>query len=84
MDEIEWIVMTSPERARATVLNDADALLGSRRMVLGDLAGRWAVPARLLADPDYARWHAMLQPMPRLWAAPDMLFPPPEPEAGAE
>ncbi len=84
MNEIDWIVMTPTERARATVLNDADALLGSRRIVKGERAGQWVVPARLLWDPDYTRWHTLLQPLPRLRALPDALFPTPEPEAGAE
>ena len=47
MAELDWIVMSADERARATVLNDDQAFLGARRIVLGDHAGQWVVPARM-------------------------------------
>lgn len=84
MAEMEWIVMTPAERARATVLNDDAAMLGSRRVLLGDLVGKWVVPARLLSDPEYGRWHETLSPLPRLAASADEFFPPPEPEPDTE
>lgn len=80
MADIEWIVMSAAERARATVMNDDNAFLGARRIVHGTHAGCWVAPARLLADPDYARWHAILSPLPRLFATPEMLFPPALPD----
>lgn len=84
MSEMEWIVMTPTQRAQATVLNDDTALLGSRRVLLGALVGKWVVPARLLSDPEYGRWHEMLSPLPRMVASAADLFPPPEPEPDAE
>lgn len=84
MAELDWIVMSADERARATVLNDDQAFLGARRIVLGDHAGQWVVPARMLTDPDYERWHADLSCMSRLRANPDALFRPPEPDIEAD
>ncbi|KAA0971070.1 hypothetical protein FPY71_11535 [Aureimonas fodinaquatilis] len=75
--------MTPDQRARATVLNDRNAMLGSRRIVnekAGELVGKWVAPARLLEDPDYERWHERLSPLPRIVAEGDDLFEPPASE----
>jgi hypothetical protein len=59
-----WIVMTTSEKDAATLLDDEDAMLGAREidnalannLGYGTLVGQWVAPARLLNDPDYARW----------------------------
>lgn len=59
-----YIVMTQAERDAATLLDDAEVRLGAQEIVnalannlgYGTLVGKWVSPARLLNDPDYARW----------------------------
>ena len=82
-----WVVMTTAEKATATLLDDEDAMLGAREVVnslannlgYGTLVGKWVAPARLLNDPDYARWVSSLGSLPIYVMDSDTLFePPPE------
>lgn len=67
-----WIIMTQSERAVATDLDDAEALLGARHidnplannLGLGTLVGNWVAPARLLNNIEYARWVPSLGSLP--------------------
>lgn len=81
-----WIIMTQEERDDATALDDMDAALGAREIVnalannlgYGTLVGKWVAPARLLNDPDYARWVPTLGTLPIAVMDSDTLFAPPE------
>lgn len=79
-----WIVMTTAQKDAATLLDDEDAMLGAREVEnalannlgYGTLLGEWVAPARLLNDPDYARWVASLGELPIHVMDSDTLFPP--------
>lgn len=67
-----WIVMTVEQKDAAVELDDGGARLGPREIEnvladnvgLGTLLGKWVAPARLLNDPDYARWVPSLGALP--------------------
>lgn len=59
-----YIVMTEAQKNAATLLDDEEINLGAQEITnpladnlgYGTLVGKWVSPARLLNDPDYARW----------------------------
>jgi len=77
-----WIVMTPAEKDTATELDNDDSRLGAREIVntlannlgLGTLVGKWVAPARLLNDPDYVRYVALLGSLPIHVMDSDTLF----------
>jgi len=79
-----WIVMTTKEKNSAILLNDKNAALGPREITsplainlgYGTLAGHWVAPARLISDPDYARWAKPLGALPIYVMDSDTLFVP--------
>lgn len=81
-----FIIMTQSERDAATLLDDADAMLGARQvdnplsnnLGLGTLVGKWVAPARLLNDPSYTRWVPTLGVLPISVMDSDTLFLPPQ------
>lgn len=81
-----WIVMTPSEKNAATLLDDEEAMLGAQEITnalannlgYGTLVGQWVAPARLLNDPDYARWVPTLGTLPIHVMDSDTLFTPPE------
>lgn len=86
MTVLAWIVLTTPEKDAATLLDDENAMLGAREITnvlannlgLGTLVGMWVAPARLLNDPDYVRWVPTLGLLPIHVLDSDTIFPPPE------
>lgn len=78
------IVMTQAERDAATALDSGGIMLGARQinntlannLGHGVLVGLWVAPARLLNDPDYARWVPTLGSLPIYVLDSDTLFAP--------
>lgn len=86
MTVLAWIVMTTPEKNAATLLDDEEAMLGAREidnalannLGHGTLLGKWVAPARLLLnDPDYSRWVPSLGALPIHVMDSDTIFAPP-------
>lgn len=79
-----FIVMTQTERDVATALDGGGIGLGARQidnplsnnLGYGTLVGMWVAPARLLNDPDYARWVPTLGTLPIHVMDSDTLFVP--------
>ncbi len=67
-----YILMTTAEKDAAMLLDDEEVMLGAAEIVnalannlgLGVLVGKWVAPARVLNDPDYARWLPTLGTVP--------------------
>lgn len=79
----DFIVFTSAEIEAARELDDTDAWIGGRLVDgpdAGELTGRYVVNARVLADPTYERWHAMLAALPVQDLDTDVIFAPPPDE----
>jgi hypothetical protein len=82
MAVLAYIVMTTDEKNAATLLDDHDAMLGAKEidnpladnLGLGVLVGKWVAPARLLNDPEYARWVPTLGLLPIHVMDSDTLF----------
>jgi len=75
-----WLIFDDEARLDAEALNDASArveprLVGSAGA--GDLAGKYAVPASLLDNPEYARWRPLCAALPMIEADAELLFGPP-------
>lgn len=79
-----WIVMNDAQNAVAVALDDEDARIGSRRidnplannLGYGTLVSAWVAPARLLNDPEFARWVPTLGILPIYVLDSDTLFVP--------
>lgn len=82
MTTMAFILMNPSQRDSAEALNGDGIALGARpvdnpladTLGHGDLVGSWASPARLLDDPEYARWQPLLSPCPVHVLDSDMLF----------
>lgn len=80
-----FIVMTTAEKNAASALDDDEVALGARQVTnalannlgYGTLVGNWVSPARLLNDPDYARWVPSLGTLPIHVMDSETLFVPP-------
>lgn len=67
-----YILMTQEERDAATALDGNGVALGAQQidnplannLGFGTIVGMWVAPARLLNDPDYARWVPTLGTLP--------------------
>lgn len=67
-----YILMTQVERDAATALDGGSVALGAQQidnplannLGYGTIVGMWTAPARLLNDPDYARWVPTLGLLP--------------------
>ena len=77
-----WILMTPAQKTEAETLDDNNARLGPREidnplannLGLGTILGMWVAPARLLNDPDYARWMPALNLLPIHILDSDVIF----------
>lgn len=82
-----FIVMTPTEKNDAVALDGGGIALGPREinnalannLGRGTLVGHWVAPARLLNDPDYARWVPTLKLLPIHVIGSDVLFAPSPP-----
>jgi hypothetical protein len=82
MTTMAFILMNPSQRDSGEALNGDGIALGARAVnnpladTLGhaNLVGSWASPARLLDDPEYARWQPLLSPRPVYVLGSDMLF----------
>lgn len=80
-----YIVMTPAEKDDAVLLDGNGIALGPQEVTnvlannlgYGTLVGKWVSPARLLNDPDYARWVPTLGTLAIHVMDSETLFPPP-------
>jgi hypothetical protein len=83
---IAWIILTSAEASDAVELNTEAAMVDPREidsplsngLGLGDLQGKFVLPARLLSDPYYEIWHEHLGSLPVHTLNSETLFLPPQ------
>lgn len=83
-----WILMDTAQRDAGEALNGDGIALGAREidnplannLGYGTILGMWVSPARLLNDPDYARWVPTLGTYPIHVMDSETLFAPPPPE----
>lgn len=82
MTTMAFILMNPSQRDSGEALNGDGIALGARAvnnpladtLGHGNLVGAWACPARLLDDPEYARWQPLLGACPVYILDSDMLF----------
>lgn len=84
-----FLIFDDAQRQAAEALNDAEILVLPReinnslanQLGEGTLVGKFVVGARLLNDPDYARWSEMCSTLPIRTMDSDVLFLPTPSEA---
>jgi hypothetical protein len=84
MTTLAWIILTPAQAAAAVELNTESTRVEPREidnpaadgLGVGTLVGQFVLPARLLADPDYAAWRSSLGSLPNRTLASTALFRP--------